>query len=136
MINSAMRILKSCSASATDLSACSGAIALISPANCAMREGGIDDFAEQSSLLALNASIDVRRYDAADTDMPNPVPIATYAATHIGHLGISASTDAGTIHPATPRHRRATPRVLHDLQEGPGLLDAHGDRCRRSADRR
>ena len=35
-------------------------------------------------------------------EMPIPVPIATYAAMHIGHLGINAKIIEGRSHPINP----------------------------------
>ena len=51
-----------------------------------------------------------RRYVAVGKEIPMPVARATYAATHAGHLGSSASVAVGTIQPAIspataqPRH--------------------------------
>ena len=49
-------------------------------------------------MSALAASSDDRRIVADAIDTPQPVPIAIYAATHIGHLGMSARIVVGTIH--------------------------------------
>jgi hypothetical protein len=45
---------------------------------------------------------------ATGNEMPMPVARATYAATHAGHLGSSASAMLGTIQPAIslPRQNR------------------------------
>jgi hypothetical protein len=41
---------------------------------------------------------------AAGNEIPNPVAIATYAATHAGHFGITASAVAENSHPTTSNH--------------------------------
>jgi hypothetical protein len=38
---------------------------------------------------------------ATGREIPRPVNKATYAATHIGHFGITARIALGTNHPAT-----------------------------------
>ena len=43
---------------------------------------------------------------AVEIESPTPVPIATYAARHNGHLGNSTRTALGTIHRAIPERRR------------------------------
>jgi len=50
----------------------------------------------------------VRKYVAADSENPIPVPITAYVATHAGHLGNSARIAPGTIHPAFSRRRRTS----------------------------
>src|SRR5262245_24620617 len=65
--------------------------------------------ARYSSADTDTISSAIRRYEAAVNEMPIPLNIATYAATHAGHLGISASVAPGTIHPANSvlrRHQR------------------------------
>ena len=44
--------------------------------------------------------------DAVETEIPTPVPMATYAARHAGHFGKTARIVPGTSHPAMPRERR------------------------------
>src|SRR5688500_2928626 len=58
------------------------------------------------SSVATDAAIAAVRSDAAaDVEIPSPAT-ARYAATQAGHLGISASTDAGTTQPIAPPQRR------------------------------
>jgi hypothetical protein len=55
---------------------------------------------------AHNPTSVARRYVAAGKEIPMPVARATYAATHTGHLGSSASVAPGTIQPAISPPRR------------------------------
>jgi len=57
---------------------------------------------------AHNATSIARWQVAAGKEIPMPVARATYAATHTGHLGTSASVTLGTIQPAIspPRRKR------------------------------
>jgi len=57
--------------------------------------------------MAMHTPIsDVLRREAAATDSEIPVPSATYAAKHAGHLGSSASTSAGSDHRANFTERQ------------------------------
>lgn len=47
-----------------------------------------------------NTTSTIRRNVAVGMEIPMPVARATYAATHAGHLGSSASVALGTIQPA------------------------------------
>lgn len=53
-----------------------------------------------------NTTSILRKYVAAGTEIPMPVARATYAATHTGHLGSSASVALGMIQPAISLPRR------------------------------
>ena len=53
-----------------------------------------------------NTTSSNRRLAAVGKEIPIPVARATYAATHTGHLGISASVAPGTIQPAIAPTRR------------------------------
>jgi hypothetical protein len=55
-----------------------------------------------------NTTSIARRYVAVGKEIPMPVARATYAATHAGHFGSSASVALGRIQPAIslPRHNR------------------------------
>jgi hypothetical protein len=56
-----------------------------------------------------NTTSIARRYEAVGKEIPMPVARATYAATHTGHLGISASVALGMIQPAI-----SPPRLILD----------------------
>lgn len=60
--------------------------------------------------------------DAVETESPTPVPIATYAAKHNGHLGNSARIAPGTIHRAMPKRRRAGVGGAYVLQHSIGFM--------------
>ena len=53
-----------------------------------------------------NTTSIARSYVAVGKEIPMPVARATYAATHAGHLGSSASVAVGTIQPAISPPRR------------------------------
>jgi hypothetical protein len=62
-----------------------------------------------------NPTSPARKYVATGKEIPMPVARATYAATHMGHLGSSANVALGTIQPAISppwRNRDAGWRAL------------------------
>lgn len=75
---------------------------------------------DAQAIASTHSPINAHRTISADpNDNPTPVSISTYAATHPGHFGMSASPAIGIAHRAAAPPRRVHTRTA--LGEGSGV---------------